>query len=59
MSNHYTAIATPSFSNCFIFQLSIREVEVQRLNGKIRELQGGIRDLNVQLDMKDDKVRDT
>ena len=42
--------------DCFSFQLSIRDEEVQRLNTKIRELHSEIRDLQAQLELKDERV---
>ena len=42
--------------DCFSFQLNIRDEEVQRLNTKIRELHSEIRDLQAQLELKDERV---
>ena len=40
----------------FFFQLNIRDEEVQRLNTKIRQLNGEIKDLQSQLELKDERV---
>lgn len=37
-------------------QLAIRDEEVERLNGKVRTLHGEIRELQTQLEFKDEKV---
>ena len=37
-------------------QLNIRDDEVQRLNGRVRQLQSEIREMQLQIDMRDEKV---
>ena len=46
----------PEMLDYFCFQLTIRDEEVQRLNTKIRQLQSEIRDLQGQLELKDERV---
>ncbi len=37
-------------------ELNIRDEEVQRLNLKVRQLQSDIRDMQAQIEVKDDRV---
>ena len=54
-----TSIIEASLLPLNVFQMNIREGEIQRLNAKIRQLHGDISDLQAQLEVKEAKVRVT